>query len=54
MNIAQINELRASIGLSPLAVSPAAAAKRKQHERNKRERAEANRRIKAARASRSK
>jgi len=54
MNLAQINEVRSRLGLSTLAADPRATAQRKRHEANKRARAEANRGIKQARASRSK
>jgi len=55
MNLNQINELRAGLGLAPVAHKRADERERKARlERNRREKAERNRQVKAARASRSK
>ncbi len=54
MNLARINEIRASLNLPALEADPRKAQERKRHEANKRARAEMNRGIKQARASRSK
>ena len=51
MNIAQVNEIRASIGLAPLNANPHNAEKRKQNQRNRAARAAENRDLKAHRNS---
>lgn len=50
MNLARINEIRASLNLKPLVADPNKAAKARRHERNRRERGQASRDLKALRS----
>lgn len=49
MNLKQINELRADMGLKPLAADPAKLAKARKRDANRSARAQANRDLKAKR-----
>jgi hypothetical protein len=49
MNLSRINEIRAAAGLPALTATKTSAEARKRNERNRRERAAANRELKAAR-----
>ena len=51
MNLNQINEFRAAHGLTPLAADPNKRAKAIRREKNRRARADANRELRAVRAS---